>query len=173
MGTFEKFFLSKFENHQKITTLAILCIVCSVCSSRRSRLSETEMSLSWTQKDRVAAVASMIQNTHIECAATQSQTFCANNCKCRSFMENLLTSCYACSMPCHACFMTIHVCTLNWLCEVIIKKIKYSTRKGSHFVVDAIGHVNEYPTMHCFGNPRHIESIITFTILMEYFWKFL
>ena len=25
--------------------------------------------------------------------------------------------------------------------------------------VDAIGHVNEYPTMHYFGNPRHTESI--------------
>ena len=35
-----------------------------------------------------------------------------------------------------------------------------------------IGHVNEYPTMHSFGNPRHTQSIIAYMILTEYFWKF-
>ena len=35
-----------------------------------------------------------------------------------------------------------------------------------------IGHVKEYPTMHYFGNPRHTQSMITYMILSEYFWKF-
>ena len=35
-----------------------------------------------------------------------------------------------------------------------------------------IGHVNEYPTMHCFGVPRHTQSMRAFKILTEYFWKF-
>ena len=28
------------------------------------------------------------------------------------------------------------------------------------FIVWKIGHVNEYPTMHYFGNPRHIPSTL-------------
>ena len=35
-----------------------------------------------------------------------------------------------------------------------------------------IGHVNEYPTMHYFGNPGHTQSMIAYMILTEYFWKF-
>ena len=35
-----------------------------------------------------------------------------------------------------------------------------------------IGLVNEYPTMHYFGNPRHTRSMIAYMILTEYFWKF-
>ena len=35
-----------------------------------------------------------------------------------------------------------------------------------------IGHVNDYPTMHDFGNPGHIQSMIAYTILTEYFLKF-
>ena len=34
-----------------------------------------------------------------------------------------------------------------------------------------IGHVNEYPTMHYFGNPRHTQSMIAYKILTEFFWK--
>ena len=34
-----------------------------------------------------------------------------------------------------------------------------------------IGHGNEYPTMHYFGNPRHTQSLIVYMILTEYFWK--
>ena len=34
------------------------------------------------------------------------------------------------------------------------------------------GHVDEYPTMHYFGIPRHILSMIAYKILTEYFWKF-
>ena len=34
----------------------------------------------------------------------------------------------------------------------------------------AIDHDNEYPTMHYFGNPRHIQSMIAYMILTEYFW---
>ena len=35
----------------------------------------------------------------------------------------------------------------------------------------SIGHVNEYPSMHYFGIPRHTQSIIAYTILTKYFWK--
>ena len=35
-----------------------------------------------------------------------------------------------------------------------------------------IGHVNEYPTMHYFGNPGHTQSMTVYKILTEYFWKF-
>ena len=34
------------------------------------------------------------------------------------------------------------------------------------------GHVNEYPTTHYFGIPRHTQSMIAYKILAEYFWKF-
>ena len=34
-----------------------------------------------------------------------------------------------------------------------------------------IGHVNEYPTMHYFGIPRHTQSMMAYKILTEYFWK--
>ena len=34
-----------------------------------------------------------------------------------------------------------------------------------------VGHVNEYPTMHYFGNPRHTQSMIAYKILTEYFGK--
>ena len=39
-------------------------------------------------------------------------------------------------------------------------------------MVVPIGHVNEYPTMHCFGNPRHTQSMIVYMIWTEYFWRF-
>ena len=35
-----------------------------------------------------------------------------------------------------------------------------------------IGRVNEYPTMHYFGLPRHTQSMIAYKTLSEYFWKF-
>ena len=35
-----------------------------------------------------------------------------------------------------------------------------------------IGHVNEYPTMHHFGISRYTQSMVAYTILTEYFWKF-
>ena len=43
---------------------------------------------------------------------------------------------------------------------------------GSVTKVRKIGHVHEYPTMHHFGNPRHIQSMIAYMTLTEYFWKF-
>ena len=39
-------------------------------------------------------------------------------------------------------------------------------------ITQLIGHVNEYPTMQYYGNPRHIESIVAYMSLTEYFWKF-
>ena len=36
-------------------------------------------------------------------------------------------------------------------------------------VIHSIGHVNEYPTMHYFGNPRQTQSMIASMILSEYF----
>ena len=38
--------------------------------------------------------------------------------------------------------------------------------------INTRGHVNEYPTTHYFGYPRHTQSMIAFIILTEYFWKF-
>ena len=35
----------------------------------------------------------------------------------------------------------------------------------------SIGHVNKYPTIHHFGNPRHTQSMIAYKILTEYFWE--
>ena len=35
-----------------------------------------------------------------------------------------------------------------------------------------IEHVNEYPTIHYFGNPRHTLSMIAYILLTECFWKF-
>ena len=35
-----------------------------------------------------------------------------------------------------------------------------------------IGHVNEHPSMHCLGIPRHAQSMIAYKILTESFWKF-
>ena len=36
-----------------------------------------------------------------------------------------------------------------------------------------IERVNEYPTMHYFGDPRHTQSMIAYMIFTEYFWNFL
>ena len=38
-------------------------------------------------------------------------------------------------------------------------------------LVTLLGHVNEYPTMHYFGNPGHNQSNDTYMILTEYFWR--
>ena len=35
--------------------------------------------------------------------------------------------------------------------------------------ISLMGHVNEYPTMHCFGIPRHTQSMIVYKILTEVF----
>ena len=40
------------------------------------------------------------------------------------------------------------------------------------FFVIIIGHVTEHPAMHQLGSPRNIQSMITYEILAEYFWKF-
>ena len=39
-------------------------------------------------------------------------------------------------------------------------------------LVNRIKHVNEYPTMHYFGNPRQNQSIVSYMIVTEYCWKF-
>ena len=36
----------------------------------------------------------------------------------------------------------------------------------------SIRYVDEYPTMHGFGNSRHTESMIAYISLTEYFWRF-
>ena len=46
--------------------------------------------------------------------------------------------------------------------------LEYKLKRG----VRLIGHVNEYPIMHCFGKPRHTQSMTAYMILTEYFWKF-
>ena len=47
--------------------------------------------------------------------------------------------------------------------KMVLDKDRYSI---------SIGHVNEYPTIHHFGNPRHTQSMVAYKILTEYFWKF-
>ena len=55
------------------------------------------------------------------------------------------------------------ICTL--LC------LSASVPKDYEVMCLSIGHVNEYPTMHYFGIPRHCQSMIAYKILTEYFWK--
>ena len=38
---------------------------------------------------------------------------------------------------------------------------------------DIIEHVNEYPTIHYFRNPRHTQSMIAYKILTEYSREYL
>ena len=38
-------------------------------------------------------------------------------------------------------------------------------------VFTEIGHVNDYPSMHYFGNSRHTQQMLVYKILTEYFWK--
>ena len=41
-----------------------------------------------------------------------------------------------------------------------------------HTDLAQIEHIDEYPTMHYFGNPRPTQSMTAYMILTEYFWKF-
>ena len=43
---------------------------------------------------------------------------------------------------------------------------------GTNKKCASIGQVNEYPTMHYFGNLRHTQSMIAYMILTEHYWKF-
>ena len=56
--------------------------------------------------------------------------------------------------------MQPHNAILDWNSQKHLVKIWY----------DTIGQVNEYLTMHYFGNPRHTQLIIVYKILTEYFW---
>ena len=55
-------------------------------------------------------------------------------------------------------------------------KMHYIHKNSAGYIVScgnqSIGHVNEFPTMHYFGIPRHTQSMIAYIILTEYFWKF-
>ena len=42
---------------------------------------------------------------------------------------------------------------------------------GSISKLIVIRHVNEYPTMHYFGNPKHTQSMIAYKTLTEYIWE--
>ena len=65
-----------------------------------------------------------------------------------------------------------------YLASLYCKVVKYfvlliqNKRKFGQHSHNAIGHVNEYPTMHYFRVPRHTRSMIAYKILTEYFWKF-
>ena len=41
--------------------------------------------------------------------------------------------------------------------------------KITSLAFNTIGHVNDYPTMHYFGNSRHTRSMIAYMILTEFF----
>ena len=60
------------------------------------------------------------------------------------------------------CILTIYVNFVSFFYIMIIVIM----------IVMIIGLVNEYPTMHYFGNPRHTQSMIAYVILTGYLWKF-
>ena len=49
---------------------------------------------------------------------------------------------------------------------ILIEYCEYSAKRGL-----TIGHVNEYPTMHYFGIPRHTQSMIAYKIFWKFQWK--
>ena len=91
---------------------------------------------------------------------------------------------FCCKMPvlktcfskCEACWSSICGFVDLYKCK---SHYKSNTLTNSPWVVClimqariSIGHVNEYPTMHHFGNPWNTQSMIAYMILAEYFWKF-
>ena len=69
------------------------------------------------------------------------------------------------------CRMIIHTVQLRQRC-LRRWSAKNNTNDCHKQCGGIIGHVNEYPTMHYFGIPRHTQSMIAYKILTEYFWKF-
>ena len=60
------------------------------------------------------------------------------------------------------------------VCRLLIKG-QTTQNKGIWAIISALmGHVNEYPTMHYFGNLGHTRSMTAYIYrtLTEYFWKF-
>ena len=58
--------------------------------------------------------------------------------------------------------------TTHYEIYVILTNPKHSNTKSPN-ISQGKEHVNEYSTMHYFGNPRHIQSMIAYIILPEYF----
>ena len=56
-----------------------------------------------------------------------------------------------------------------WL---VITELRHIIGHSRSMCTSRIGSENEYPTMHYFGIPRHTQSMISYKILTEYFWKF-
>ena len=55
-----------------------------------------------------------------------------------------------------------HIIPFHWASELI----------GAPRSSQVIWHVNEYPTIHYFGTPRHTQSMIAYIILTKYLLKF-
>ena len=76
----------------------------------------------------------------------------------------------------------VSTCRGLWLVEFGAKRFIASIGSTVHvsaslhftlnFLVDGIGHVNEYTTMHYFGNPRYTQSMIAYMILTKCFLNF-
>ena len=63
-----------------------------------------------------------------------------------------------------ACQQHPHHATLDW--------DSWKTLGKSKMLSFRLGHVNEYPTIHYFGNPKRTQSMIAYMILTEHSWKF-
>ena len=57
---------------------------------------------------------------------------------------------------------------LNSTAVVTLKR----DHSGSISKLIVIRHVNEYPTMRYFGNPKDTQSMIAYKNVTKYFWKF-
>ena len=66
-----------------------------------------------------------------------------------------------------------HYCSFNsrWTLHGSWKRLFWELKNSHccshHILIALIGYVNEYPTMHCFGNPRHTQSMIAYV----WFWR--
>ena len=67
--------------------------------------------------------------------------------------------------------VTVRCCFPSNLITVLSIKSNKHNNHHPHFR-QTNGPVNEYPTMHNFGNSRHTQSMIADMILTDYFWKF-
>ena len=70
-------------------------------------------------------------------------------------------------------FKQFHHCSFNsrWTLHGSWKRLIWELQASHccshHISIALIRHVNEYPTKHCFGNPRHTQSMIAYV----WFWR--
>ena len=67
------------------------------------------------------------------------------------------------------CYTTFPSCKMAVYATVSVELICFCSPFCNSELQASTGHVNEYPTMHFFGNPRRTRSIMVNMILTEYF----